>query len=341
MASSLSTAVLELPAGKMPLLHEGETSQAQLRQFEVHAKNYFSLKKVAAADHVAHVIGCFRDFRVTDELEIESERAAALALDFKKFMDKIRGYLLPSDWERRLRQQVNQRKQGTNETFTKFATAVRSANSLLINTPSYVDDARIRTILEANMVPDLIDDLIDDDKAAGESDFTAWLDIVKHIDDKRLRQGKRLRDIAAEERERAKRERNTSNTNDERPAKRNRRDENTAPSSSSTNAAGGKRCPKLTEAERDLLNANHGCTKCRVPFVAHADDRDKSCDFPAAAGYKTVTRAVIDAAAAALTAEQRKQFGVAPAKTKPVAAVLDAAAVAATGFASADEGDVD
>ncbi|KAJ7026162.1 hypothetical protein C8F04DRAFT_966898, partial [Mycena alexandri] len=240
MALSSSVAILELPAGKMPLLHEGETSQAQLRQFEVHARNYFSLKKIAAADQVSHAIGCFRDFRVNDELEIESERAAALALDFKAFMDKIRGYLLPSA------------PAAASEVFTTFATAVRSANSLLLNTPSHVDDARIRTILEANMDSDLTDDLVDDGKAADEKDFTKWLDIVKRVDEKRLRQNKRLLAIAAAERERTT-SNNNNNGNDERPHKRNRRDENTAPSGSS-GSSGGKRCPKLTEAERDLLN---------------------------------------------------------------------------------------
>ncbi|KAJ7024606.1 hypothetical protein C8F04DRAFT_968742 [Mycena alexandri] len=210
--SSLSTAViLKLPTGKMPLLHEGETLQAQLRQFEVHAKNFFLPKKIAAADQSAHAIGCFRDFRVTDELKIETERAVALALNFKSFMDKICGYLFPSDWERLLRQQVNQCKQGATKPFPKFTTEICGANSLLINTTSHVDDARLRTILEANMVSDLIDD----DKVTDKTTFTGWLDIVKRADEKRLHQHKRLLAITAAERECAKRDRTTSNNNND------------------------------------------------------------------------------------------------------------------------------
>ncbi|KAJ6498436.1 hypothetical protein C8R47DRAFT_971704, partial [Mycena vitilis] len=261
-------AVLDLPASKLPCLHEGETSQAQLRQLEIHCLNYFTLKGVEKEKFVANAMGCFRDYRITDWLNIDAERTAALLLDFKAFMNLVRERLLPSDWERQLRQQFNTRKQGPKETFMTFATAVRSSNSLLINTASHVDDARIRVILESNMLSDLADDLADDGKAAAEADFGKWLTEVKRVDEKRTRNEKRMVAVAAEER--SKRERNATNNGDDRPYKR-KRDENVPPSSTSTSGTSttGKRCPKLQEVERDLLVANHGCTKCRVPFVTH------------------------------------------------------------------------
>ena len=79
-----------------------------------------------------------------------TDRTVALALDFPAFMAEVCKRLLPIDWERDLCQQVNTRRQGAKETFIDYATAVRSANSLLINTPSHVDDAHVRTILESS-----------------------------------------------------------------------------------------------------------------------------------------------------------------------------------------------
>jgi hypothetical protein len=58
-------------------------------------------------------------------------------------------------------------------------------------------------------------------------------------------------------------------------------------------AAGGgslARCglPKLTQGEKDLLNVNSSCYKCRRFYIGHHAD---SCpnSFPLAADYKTLT----------------------------------------------------
>ncbi|KAJ7503777.1 hypothetical protein B0H11DRAFT_1710587, partial [Mycena galericulata] len=338
--STPGVAQLDLPPSKLPLLHEGETTQSQLRQLEIHCSNYFSLKNIAKDQQVANVTGCFRDYRITDWLENETERDAALKLDFKKFMGKVRERLLPTDWERSIKQNMHTRKQAKDETFVIFITAIERYNSLLINTPSHIDNTRVRTLLEANMLPDLADDLSDEGKAEDETDYKKWVDIVKRADNTRMRNIRRLNEIADE---RAKRERRATNTTDDRPTKR-KRDENappvssssTAPNSTASTSAGGKRCPKLTEDERELLIANHGCTRCRVPFVAHGDERDKTCPWPSATNYRRITQSTIDAAAANLTADQRTKFGIV-AKPKPVAALVNPNAVAAVGFANVED----
>ncbi|KAJ7141489.1 hypothetical protein C8R44DRAFT_867112 [Mycena epipterygia] len=61
--STSGAATLDLPPTKLALLHEGETTQSQLRQLEVHCANYFLLKEIAANKQVANVIGCFRNYR--------------------------------------------------------------------------------------------------------------------------------------------------------------------------------------------------------------------------------------------------------------------------------------
>ncbi|KAF8214602.1 hypothetical protein K438DRAFT_1955648 [Mycena galopus ATCC 62051] len=347
--STNGAAVLDLPPTKLPLLHEGETTQSQLRQLEVHCANYFSLKTIASDKQVANVIGCFCDYCITTWLENDAERAAAIALDFKAFMAMIRERLLPMDWERSIKQDMQSRKQGKTETFLTFLTAIEHANSLLINTPSFLDEAHVHTLLESNMLVNLSDDLADDGKAADEKIYKKWCDIVKRKDNVRVRNITHLNEIADDC---AKREHRTTNTNrgDDRPAKRHKRDENAAAltgrsSSNGTASNGasltgeGKRCPKLTEEERDLLTANHGCTRCRMPFVGHGDERDKTCPWPNPTSYKHVTQATVNAAAATLTADQRTKYGV---KAKAAAAAgtnPNPNTIVAVGFARVEDPD--
>ncbi|KAJ7104802.1 hypothetical protein C8R44DRAFT_639620, partial [Mycena epipterygia] len=321
--STSGNASLDLPVTKLPLLHEGETMQSQLRQLEVHCQNYFSLKDIAADKQVANLIGCFRDYRITTWLENDTERAAAILLTFKAFMVEVRERLLPTDWERSVKQEMMSRKQAKNETFLTFITAVERFNSLLINTPSHLDTAHVRTLLESNMLTDLADDLNDEGKAADETNYKKWADIFKRKDNTRIRNLNRLNEIADEC---AKRDRRTTAPVDERPPKRSKTNENAPPStsgassSSTSNADGGKRCPKLTEDERGLLAANYGCTRCRLPFVGHGDAQDKTCPWPAPTNYKPVTQATIDAATATLTPDLRVKYGVKP-KPAPIAVI--------------------
>ncbi|KAJ6483706.1 hypothetical protein DFH09DRAFT_1340216 [Mycena vulgaris] len=280
-------------------------------------------------------MGCFTDYRITAWLENDNERTAARALDFKGFMALVRERLLPSDWERTLKQERNSRKQEKHEPFLAFLTSVERLNSFLINTAHHLDDTGLRTLLESNMTTDLADDVADEGKVTDATKYKEWSEIVKRRDNIRIRRIKELHAIADE---RAKRERTKTTTNDERPQKR-KRDENAPPSGPSTSSSSapasssgnGKRCPKLTEDERALLADNHGCSRCRKPFVDHADAQDKTCPWPNAIGYKPVSQTSVDAAAVYLTADQRAKFGV-KAKPTPVAAV-----VAAVGFAPVDD----
>ncbi|KAF8208234.1 hypothetical protein K438DRAFT_1961737 [Mycena galopus ATCC 62051] len=150
----------------------------------------------------------------------------------------------------------------------------------------------------------------------------------------RVRNIARLNEIADD---RAKHERRTTNTNtgDDRPAKRNKRDENAAASMGGSSSNGtasngasstgeGKHCPKLTEEECDLLTANHGCA------LSHALRRTR---------YKRVTQATIDAAAATLTADQHTKYGVKAQAAAAAGANPSPNAIAAVGFARVEDPD--
>ncbi|KAF8205730.1 hypothetical protein K438DRAFT_1964141 [Mycena galopus ATCC 62051] len=336
-------ATLDLPTTKLPLLHKGDTTQSQLHQLEVHCANYFLLKTIAADKQVANIISCFHDYCITTWLENDAEHAAAIALNFKAFIAKIWEHLLPTDWECTIKQDMHSRKQGKSKTFLTFLTIVEHANSLLINTLLFLDEAHICTLLESNMLIDLSDDLADDSKAADEKDYKKWCDIVKRKDNVRIHNIARLNKTADD---RAKREPRTTNTVDEHPQKRNKHKKNAAPPPASTSGSGStastvgaKHCPKLTDEERNLLTANHGCMCWHVPFVEHGNEHEKTSDlYSWRLPSHCMAKATVDAAAT-LTAEQRTKDSI---RHKPAPAAggkVNPNTVTAIGFAEVEDPD--
>ncbi|KAJ6519149.1 hypothetical protein C8R45DRAFT_807690 [Mycena sanguinolenta] len=328
-------ATIEAVSGKLPVVLEGKCMQDVLRHFEVAFANYCTLKALKEdTEKMAVAVGCFRDHKITDRLEMEEERPCILEMKFKDFMTALGKRVLPKNWERHARLAMNLHRQQTDESFLDFQTTVRSQNSLLMNTDSYLDDDRLCNLLETNMLLELQEDYVADTTAKNETDFLQWLEEVERVDTTRTHQNARLHSIAEQRECDRDRERKRNATNDggsDHPPKRNGGSSNsnsgTASSSSSQGSGGGarQRCPKFTSAKADLLNAHHGCRKCRKPYIAHAYDTNKTCKFPLGANYKPVTQAMINAALAGLTPEQRRQFDLPPtSQTKPpITAVLN------------------
>jgi hypothetical protein len=197
-------ATVEAHATKPPILLEGDCTQATLRQFEIAFQNYCTLKTVEPKGETAIVVGCFRDYRITDWLQIEEERTKVLAMSFKEFMVELRKKMLPLDWERAARLSMLARRQSASETFDDFATNVRSQNSLLSGTSSHLADDRLRLQLESAMLPELLEDYETDAVAKHKTDFNEWLTGVRRIDATRIRSNARYQRLAAEDRKRIK-----------------------------------------------------------------------------------------------------------------------------------------
>ncbi|KAJ6447359.1 hypothetical protein C8R45DRAFT_790235, partial [Mycena sanguinolenta] len=220
-------ATVEAISGKPPIYHEGKCTQALLRQFEVAFANYCTLKAVTEdSAKMAVAVGCFRDHKITDWLEIEDERPCILKMSFKEFMTTLCKRVLPKNWECDTHLAMNQRRQQSDESFLDFQTTVRALNSLLMNTESHLDNKHLRILLETNMLVELQEDYAADTKAKDEEEFLPWLEEVKCIDGTRTRQNARLHSIAEQrERERdCERERKRNTTNSGRndcPSKRN------------------------------------------------------------------------------------------------------------------------
>ncbi|KAJ6531857.1 hypothetical protein B0H19DRAFT_1081799 [Mycena capillaripes] len=332
--SMSKAAMVEVVSGKLLVLLKGKCSQAVLRQFEVAFANYCTVKAITTdKTQMAIAVGCFRDHKITDWLEIKANRKKVLAMSFKGFMAKLRKWVLPQNWERNTRLARNQCYQGPNKTFLDFQTAVHAQNSHLANTAFFLKDNRLRELLETHMLFELQEDYADNLKAKDETVFGSWLEELDHIDQACIRQNGRLHAIAKQQPNHNCKRNATNDGGNDCPLKRNRRD--SAPNStlgSTTNTTStangrGSCCPKLTPAEANLLNANHSCCRCQKPFQTHTHDHisTKACSFPLATNYKSVTQAMINAALTALTADGRCHFSLPPAPAptpKPPVAVM-------------------
>lgn len=146
-------AEVEAHTNKLPTLHKGDTSALVCSEFTLQCQNYFDAKDVPADCQVAKIIGCFRDPRVANW--IRPERAKFTAMTFEVFMEAFRKKFLRADWEQLARGELLSSRMKTDETFSTWSTNIASLHSLLVGTPSELDDTHLRHTLEAGMLPEL------------------------------------------------------------------------------------------------------------------------------------------------------------------------------------------
>ncbi|KAJ6572318.1 hypothetical protein B0H19DRAFT_1065273 [Mycena capillaripes] len=113
-------ATLEALLAKPPILHAGECTPAIILDLELAFSNYVIIKKI-------------------------------------KQTKTLIGIILQLGWEDDHRITMTARCHFQSESFFTFANAVRSMNSLLVNTDSHLSDERLRNHLESAMCHNLLD----------------------------------------------------------------------------------------------------------------------------------------------------------------------------------------
>lgn len=276
------------PSKAPPVLTAGDVTPEALRAWELGCMNFFRQKGVAADDQVVKVAGNLLDPRIQDWYSNNGDHL--MSLSFAEFMTEVRKYWLPSDWAATVRQKMLSSTQGT-KAFHLWAVEVESLNVLLRGSESYLSEVHLRFHLESHMNSDLAAEYRMT-ILSKETDFRVWLDMVRLLDEKRVRDAAKI--------EAALR---TSNKKPFQPSR-------TANSSftAKTDSKPRTRIPPLTVDERQLLKDNSGCFKCRRFFQTHTTPTCPN-DFPEAKGYKTLTTEDVEAA--------RKK------RAKPVASIIE------------------
>jgi hypothetical protein len=288
-ANSAQASVDQSSPSKVPLLLAGDISPSIMREFKDGCQAYFDQKAVDAKMQVRMIVPGIRDCCIRDW--ITADRDHIYALSFADFMSKFCTNYLKPDWEATTRHELLGMTQGS-QTFWNFQAAVKSKNSLLFGTKSYLAEDKLRHQIEAAIDANLARKC-DSEKVDKVVDFKEWLNEVKRVDENIRAERREFELIAKAGRESNRCQNNTLME----PSRRANTNTTTATSSSSisTRTNSFKTCPRLMPAECQLLYDNEGCLKCRCVFCNHIS---KHClnGFPNADNYKVLTQADVDRA---------------------------------------------
>ena len=275
---------------KSPTLLAGEIDPAVMRTFELGCLDFFDCKEIKEEDQVRKILGSFRDTRIRNW--ISGDRNRLLTLSFSDFMSELRANYLDPDWEPTVRRRILAATLKQNQSFWDWFSHMQSLNSLLANTASHFSDTSLREKLEAGLDPELTR-RCNANKVDKILLLRPWALEVKRHDENRRADLKRAREVTEEvfNRREDNGKRRRANNNSNNAGRYNNGAENTAnytanPAAATAAAiADTAQClAALTEAERDQLDNNNGCRKCRRLNVYHIS---KNCPngFPDAATY--------------------------------------------------------
>ncbi|KAJ2911419.1 hypothetical protein MD484_g8995, partial [Candolleomyces efflorescens] len=294
---------------KPPSLGQGRLGRDVGVEFRDACEAYFLTKEVPDDKKVIKILGSFKDFKHKQWIKLK--RTELVKNTWEDFIDSFLDRWTEKHWDMNLSDKLSTFAQGTAH-FYEWAQDYRAQAAHLTGTPYEMDEKHVKDQISALMDPRLRLRTKADPKFTAIKDFDDWLDAVN--DEYELY----MADLhAAAEFLRAQQA-------DSQPYKKQKLSHNTNTASSTASTSipladantNRRHCPSLTKEERTLLENNRGCFNCREFFVNHRRDTCKT--FPAAAGYKTLTQADVDAKKAKMAAEAKTKTTVAAASVTEV-----------------------
>lgn len=265
---------------KSPILLAGEIDPAVMCTFELGCLDFFDCKEIKDNDQVRKILGCFRDSRIHDWISGDCNRL--LTLSFTEFMAELRANYLDPDWEPTVRRRILAATLKQNQSFWDWFSHMQSLNSLLANTASHFSDASLHEKLEAGLDPELTR-CCNANKVDKILVLRPWALEVKRHDENRRANLKCAREVTEEVFNRRE-DNGKCHRNNNGPANAATYTANPGAATSAAIAGTIQRLAALTDAEREQLDNNNGCRKCRRLNVYHIS---KNCPngFPDAATY--------------------------------------------------------
>lgn len=256
-----------------PTMAEGDVDPSTLWDWFIKCETFLRHKGTADADMVKTVAYGMTGVRAIRWLAAKGP--VLPAMDWEEYKLQMRSLFLPSDWEHTTRMDILRFRQPVSKAFMDFALELMGKNNLLAGTDSFMNDEFMRETIEAGMEQELSRECNREGTNQIE-EFQRWLDEVKRLDERRRA---RLDEVAREFAKLSVRQTSTTRL----PSQRS-----TLPANTSRTTASSTPMPKLLDSERELLNANGGCYKCRRFWAGHIAPR---CTAPPldGASYKTLT----------------------------------------------------
>lgn len=281
MPSGPKATVTYLNNARAPVVSEGSITPEVICDFQYLAQHYFLQVKGGVNDDqkVSHILVSFQDQEIRDWTTVNHDNFVKLS--FPEFITALRKRWLPKDWaDDTIREIRGASLDPLKDKFETWSTRLIKLNITLRGTPSHLTDDQLRLQLEAGIDQDLRDSA-KTEKADTITDFPEWCEKLRMIDKKRLNDRKRLRTEMANYW--------GGNTTSKRPniPSRTHTPAPSTPQNGSTTQPSDKYPPKLLPEERQLLQDNDGCFKCRTFNAGH---RANECNITLSGkGYKTLT----------------------------------------------------
>ncbi|EJD49137.1 hypothetical protein AURDEDRAFT_162077 [Auricularia subglabra TFB-10046 SS5] len=243
-----------------------------------------------------------------------AQQARIDALTLNEYLTELANLTLPRNWQNKLRNDILASRMDDDPArkFLDWVVTLQNSNATLqlVGSKLALTDDALKAQIEANVSAELKASLETDPLWASQLDH--WIPLVSDRDDYLRAETEKMQALidAHDARRRASKATRpplSSRITDPRPALADRITSSSAPTSS---AAPRVTLPKLTEAERALLRAHDGCTRCRRFYVSHVN---KTCPMAATNSWPST--------APTLTEEIARAAKAAKVKQEPVAAV--------------------
>ncbi|KAG1898327.1 uncharacterized protein F5891DRAFT_955705 [Suillus fuscotomentosus] len=275
---------------KLPKLLVGELTPEAARDWDNACSTYFMHKGIKVQDQVRMIVFGMLDPHL--QTWYLTQCAVLDAGTFAAYMTALKNTWLETHWDTKLCKKVLGSQQGSHP-FYEWALQLQNQNALLYGNTAHLTGAQLHNQLEVNICDELTM-LVLRARLADNLTLKEWIEEVKHLDDKRLKDLASHKKIAEELYRSSKRTTSSNHTKNPSSPK----------TYNSSSHLGG-----LTETERTLLMDHKGCFKCRKFYVSH---HSKECtdSAPEASSYKTL----MEADALAAKSKTKKQ-------TRSVAAV--------------------
>ncbi|KIM80281.1 hypothetical protein PILCRDRAFT_9809 [Piloderma croceum F 1598] len=254
---NLTTVDWDTPT-KVHIINTGDITLGVMHKYEDDCINFFDAKEIPAHKEVHKILAGIKDHCIKDWISVKCE--ALLALSFEDFMSEFCTNYLEEDWESTMCHELLTMTQG-NQSFWAFAVALQAKNSLLINTPLYLQKDKLRHQIKARINAKLAKKC-DTAKLNKITDFKKWMADIQSLDDRIC--SKRLKLELA-----MKNSCDSSRCNNPVNEPSHHANTTTAPSSTAiasnttTSSSTVRYAPCLTELQCQLLADNEGCFKCR------------------------------------------------------------------------------
>ena len=289
MSNATSAATVEPTSGKAPMLTSRDVTPSVMMEFENACYDFFEAKSVPTEKHIAFILPGIRDLRIRNW--IAANHATIVALTFVSFMKQLCDNYLHPDWEDHVHDEIlNSRLDPNKESFWSWSQHIIKLNCLLKNTTSVFDDTTLRNQLDTHL-DDGLKECVKHSEAKKEKTLKAWVDAICRLDETRISENKRHRELIEETFNKRQAKRVATDNNAFRnPSRRYNSNNNSTSTSSSATSSTFIPLPILLDSECTLLNENDGCTKCRKFYVGH-HSHDCPNGFPSGKGYKTLVLA--------------------------------------------------